>query len=130
MEHDLVNQVQESEMEFGAWEEDEFYVELRRQILMILEDDDNKDNFTDARYGTFDRLMRRDRGSPLAVCSNDFFSMKKMEAGATPMMQVHLARSISGTGVFIPTVVGPSRTVLAGRKRRGRRLCKKLQGEC
>ncbi|KAI4386463.1 hypothetical protein MLD38_004394 [Melastoma candidum] len=86
-------------MDVTSWEEDEFYIELRRQILLLTADEDeDEDGFLDVRG-----YSRAFHGSNARQLPRGFDVIKKIHAGKGLTLQVDVPRNVNGTGVFIPT---------------------------
>ncbi|KAF5751183.1 hypothetical protein HS088_TW02G00193 [Tripterygium wilfordii] len=97
-------------------EDDAFYAELRRQILLLTEDDENEfsTNLNSISIAARKRGVNGSRAAfGVAAEPGSYFSWREDEAADSklvPTWLVNLWRNGNGTGVFIPHAVKYSRS--------------------
>ncbi|KAJ6905860.1 hypothetical protein NC652_023575 [Populus alba x Populus x berolinensis] len=108
----------------GMNEDDVFYAEIRKQVLLLTEDED----FLQTRHlnstsANKQRLKRLTTTVTIAAQPGSYFSCWESEnSSSVPKWLGSLWRNDNGgTGVFIPRLVNPRTRQRSGKKRNGRR---------
>ncbi|KAI4357845.1 hypothetical protein L6164_001768 [Bauhinia variegata] len=108
-------------------DDDIFYAEIRRQILLLTSEEDNEDflgtkQFNPIRLGN-GGSNRSIYGFPNAsLPSSHFCSWESDNSGSPPVWLVNLWKNGKGTGVFIPQVAECQRSCRTGNKNSRRKI--------
>ncbi|KAK9276050.1 hypothetical protein L1049_005581 [Liquidambar formosana] len=112
-------------------EDDSFYSELRKQILLLTEDDE--EDFLETKNRNSGNVMRQgSNGTIMAGFPANYFNWwEKDNSGSIPTWLSNLWRNSSnGTGVFIPHIVKSRRKQKSGRTNMERgRKCKPVENK-
>ncbi|KAK9277398.1 hypothetical protein L1049_006941 [Liquidambar formosana] len=85
-------------------DDDVFYAELRRQILLLTADDN--EDFAKPRIQKSRNVIKQGSNTSTASFPAHYFNWwEKENCGSTPAWLSHLWRNSNGTGVFIPHIV-------------------------
>ncbi|KAJ8774705.1 hypothetical protein K2173_017151 [Erythroxylum novogranatense] len=99
----------------AIYEEDAYYADLTRQILLLTADDDGDGNgdFLESKHSDSLITSKTGHSSNLITCSSSsalepasfFSSWQTQEVDSVPTWLLDLWRKSNGTGVFIPQIV-------------------------
>lgn len=100
-----------AECDYEAEDDDVFYAELRKQILLLTDDEDFP------QHPRSSRVIRQSANTlTAAVATRSYCRWEECELSTTPAPAwlLKLWRNGSGTGVFIPHIVKPRRLPVTG----------------
>ncbi|KAE8661403.1 BZIP transcription factor family protein isoform 1 [Hibiscus syriacus] len=119
-----VNDVESVYKHQGNDEDDVFFDEIRRQILVLTADDEDHqetDVIDSVSFGANKPGRRRTVGNPSSLQHGSYFSWPGTKnTDSVPTWLVNLWRTGNGTGVFIPHINKPTKCHRPGRVNRRR----------